>query len=556
MPAAVPTDGGLSLLDHAVLGVYLVAMLVMGLVIARRQRSTEDFFLGGRSLPAWAVGISLFASLLSTITYLGMPGEMFRTGVAFLTRQIPVPIVLIVVWFLLIPFFMRLKLTSAYEYLEQRFNYATRAMAALFCLLLLFGWMSVVVLTAAKAMVEIANLDVTWFFGINDPAGTFHDADMHVMILSIGLFSVWYTTMGGMRAVVWTDVIQFLVLMIGALFTMGTIAWLTHSGVSDWLATSRSYQHETVEWFNPNVGDRSNVTFIAVGMAFWFICTHGANQVALQRYFSVKDRQAARRTYLVSAIASLGIGIILAGVGIALMHFIQHFDLPAKSELASTVAKVRQEAPDKMFPQFIRYYLPDGLRGMVVAALFAAAMSTIDSGANSVTTIVTVDFFRKFRRGRASAAAELKLARCLTAMMGLIIVASTWGLYHLSKGTDIITLCQKGFNCFLGPLGGLFTLAMFSRRATGLTVLPALLIGEVVGVCTSYSQELFGIPFSTHLVIATSWLVTIIAGHVLAVLLNTFASAEQQQWMWLPVVRSKGAPRPVDVEWQPVEADA
>ena len=555
MPVDVPTEGGLSLLDDAVVGVYLVAMLGMGFYIARRQRSTDDFFLGGRRLPAWAVGISLFASLLSTITYLGMPGEMFRTGVAFLTRQIPVPIVLLVVWFVLIPFFMRLKLTSAYEYLERRFNYATRAMAAVFCLLLLFGWMSVVVLTAAGAMVEIANLNVTWFFGTNDLSGPFRDADMHVMILSIGLFSVLYTAMGGMRAVVWTDVIQFLVLMIGALFTMGAIAWSTHSGVAEWLATSRSYRHETVEWFNSNVGDRSNVTFIAIGMMFWFVCTHGANQVALQRYFSVGDIRAARRTYLVSAIASLGIGIILAGVGIALMHFIQRFDLPASSELASTVASVRQKAPDKIFPQFIRYYLPDGLRGMVVAALFAAAMSTIDSGANSVTTIVTIDFFRRFRRGPASASSELTLARCLTATMGLVIVASTWGLYHLSKGTDIITLCQKGFNCFLGPLGGLFTLAMFSRRATARTVLPALLIGEVTGVCASYSQELFGIPFSTHLVIATSWLVTIATGWVLAVLFDTCASDEQQRWMWLPIVRSKDLPRTTDARWRAAESD-
>ena len=155
MPSSLPAVhilAALELGDHVVIGLYLAAMLWMGFQIARKQRSTDDFFVGGRNLPAWAVGISIFASLLSTITYLGMPGEMFRTGVAFLTRQLPIPLVLVVVWFLWIPFFMRLNLTSAYEYLEKRFNDTARVLGAVFCLLLLFGWISVVVLTASRAM--------------------------------------------------------------------------------------------------------------------------------------------------------------------------------------------------------------------------------------------------------------------------------------------------------------------------------------------------------------------------------------------------------------------
>jgi Na+/proline symporter len=301
--------GGLTGLDHLVIGLYLLAMMGMGLRIAFKQKSTDDFFVGGRNLPAWAVGISLFASLLSTITFLGMPGEMFRTGIAFLTRQLPIPLVLAVVWFVWIPFFMKLNLTSAYEYLEKRFSYSVRAAAAVFCLLLLFGWISVVVLTASNAMAQITNLQLGWY----------PDAEIHMLVISVGMFSILYTTMGGIRAVVWTDVIQFIVLLVGALFTMGTIAWMTGSGIGDWLAVARDYKHEEVEWFNPDVRVRSTVFTISISMLFWSICTHGANQVALQRYFTVKDVQAARRSYLVSALASIVIGIILAGVGISLM---------------------------------------------------------------------------------------------------------------------------------------------------------------------------------------------------------------------------------------------
>ena len=534
--------GGLDPLDHLVVGVFLISMLAFGYRIGRQQKSTDDFFLGGRTLPAWAVGISLFASLLSTITYLGMPGEMFRTGLAFLTRQLPIPLVLCVVWFLWIPFFARLKLTSAYEYLEERFDYRTRVLAAVFCLLLLFGWISVVVLTASKAMVEISNLQ----FGSADTA-------MHVTILAIGMFSVVYTTMGGMRAVVWTDVIQFFVLMFGAFFTMGTVAATTGSGLGDWIDVSMQYRHEEVEWFDWNLGNRSTVFSVSLGMFFWFTCTHGANQVALQRYFSVKDMWAARRSYIVSAIASIGIGVILAGVGISMMYYVKTADhsIAAAEHLDSDDIEVRNEAQDGVFPQFIRHHLPAGLRGMVIAALFAAAMSTIDSGANSVSTILTVDFVRPMQRRRLIAAgedpdradatllmadAELKRARFFTAGMGVVVVIYTIMIYHISKGSDIITLCQKGFNCFLGPLGALFVLGMFSKRVTAVAVVPAFLIGEVVGVVSSYSSELLDRSFSTHLVIPCSWLTTIVVAHVIARLARTSTSDEARQWMWRPVV--------------------
>jgi|GEM_PF-324321 len=694
--------GGMTTLDLVVIAAYLLSMLAMGFWIARKQRSTDDFFVGGRNLPAWAVGLSIIASLLSTITYLGMPGEMFRSGLSFLSRDLGVPLVLAVVWFLWIPFFMRLRLTSAYEYLEQRFNYPTRALAAVFCILLLFGWMSVVVLTASKAMTEIADMNLSWFFGRNIPATRtspegfalinvedvhdwpafihqlqsgedaasdsriqhvqqlliedapgvfssatrtttgeenpaadssaeavatalsglllrkdlyraddwqgkplpaetkaylkagveslserelthlnrsllvatfpqiervrpeFRDADMHALILAIGLFSVLYTTLGGIRAVIWTDVVQFIILVGGAFFTMGAVAVMTGSGIGDWYAVSQTYKHETVEWYSFDVGNRSTVLFIVTGMFFWFICTHGANQVALQRYFSVKDVRAARRSYLVSALSSVGLSVILAGVGMSLMYFIQHYPLPADLGIYSAVESVRNEAQDKMFPQFIRLYLPSGLRGLVISALFAAAMSTIDSGANSVSTIITVDFFRKLSRQGTTAAGELRLARMLTATMGVVVVTGSVFLYHISKGTDLISLCQKGFNCFLGPLGALFVLGMFSKRVTAASVIPAILVGEIVGVGTSYSRELFDVSFSTHLVVPTAWLSTIVSAHLFAIVFNTRATAEQQRWMWWPVVRensqdlvpaSEPACEPlVDLEAAPADA--
>ena len=220
---------------------------------------------------------------MSTLLYLGQPGEMFRTGLSFLTRQIPIPLVLIVVCFVWIPFFMRLKLTSAYEFLERRFNYTVRAIAAIFCLLIIFGWISVVVLTASIAMIEIMQLDVALPF-VSGP-----DGSVYITILCIGLFSILYTTLGGIRAVVWTDVIQFVVLLCGALFTMGAVAWMTQSNIGDWVEVSQTYRHEQVQWFDWDVTNRTTVFAIGAGLFMWMVCTHGANQMALQRYFAVRD---------------------------------------------------------------------------------------------------------------------------------------------------------------------------------------------------------------------------------------------------------------------------
>ena len=527
-------QGGLTFIDVTVIVAYLLIMLYMGLKIARKQRSTEDFFVGGRDLPAWAVGISLFASVMSTILYLGQPGEMFRTGLSFLTRNLPLPLILIVVCFVWIPFFMRLRLTSAYEYLERRFNYSVRALAAIFCLLLIFGWISVVVLTASMALVEITRIEAILPF-INDA-----DSAVYATILGVGAFSIFYTTLGGIRAVIWTDVIQFFVLLIGALFTMGAVAWMTGSNVGDWIEVSQTYKHEEVQWFDWDVRNRSTVFSISLSLFMWMVCTHGANQMAMQRYFTVRNVKAARISYVISAIAALALGVILAGVGISLMYFIQQYDLPASAGILSDIRSVRNVAQDSVFPQFISIYMPSGLRGLVVAALFAAAMSTIDSGANSASTILTVDFIRRFDPKSEAGQLELKRARIMTACMGVLVVGYTIALYELSKGSDIISLAQKGFNCFLGPLGALFVLGMFVKKATPIAVIPAFILGEIVGVSASYSTELFDVDFSTHLVIGFSWLVTFFSalfiGYLHHYLTGNQATKDQQKLMWRAVV--------------------
>jgi Na+/proline symporter len=157
-------------------------------------------------------------------------------------------------------------------------------------------------------------------------------------------------------------------------------------------------------------------------------------------------------------------------------------------------------------------------------------MSTIDSGANSTSTILTVDFFRPLSKTPATEAGELARARLLTAAMGVAVVLYTLGLYHLSKGTNIIDLCQRGFNCFLGPLGATFMLGMFSRRVASTHMALAFVLGEVVGVGCSYSMEFFGSPFSPHLIVPAAWFATIISALGLSLVIPQTPSTEQLRW--------------------------
>ena len=235
------------------------------------------------------------------------------------------------------------------------------------------------------------------------------------------------------------------------------------------------------------------------------------------------------------------------------MFYMQDHDLPARKIIhtysqqetatLSAAEKVSlNDAQDNVFPQFISLHMPPFLRGLVVAALFAAAMSTIDSGANSTSTILIIDFLRHLTHSIMKSDGELRYARWLTATMGVTVVLYTLGLYHVSKGTDIITLSQKGFNCFLGPLGATFVLGMFFPRVTPRSLIPAFLIGEVVGVGSSFSEEFLAIPFSTHLVVPASWTTTIVFALLFSVILNTRATENQRSWTWIEVMRNRPAP--------------
>ncbi|MEQ8790339.1 MAG: sodium/solute symporter [Pirellulaceae bacterium] len=447
--------------DHAVIIVYLVGMIGLGVWLSRRQKSDADYFLGGRRMPWFAVGMSVIASLLSSLTYLSEPGEVWRAGFTNLVgKMLAIPLEVFIVWGLCIPFMMRFRFTSAYEYLEHRFNRTARLLGVVFFIVLVVLWMGFVVLASSRALVTVSGLEL-W-----------------QVIFTVGIVATLYTTLGGLRAVIWTDVVQVLLLVGGGVFVIFYIAFTTGSWLPEWYANmvehleaSGHNQSITLFSFDPRV--RTSLITVATSMCIWHICTHTSNQMTVQRYFSTRDARAARRSFLTGTLFGVGLNLMLSLVGMALLFYYLGEGHPLEEGLNPDV----RSDQDLIFPTFAVHRLPPGFGGAILAALLAAAMSSIDSGINSIATVVAVEASRKEKVHHE----HVSSARWLTLIGGLFITVAAYGLDFLPGDLGIMDSMPRTFNAVTAPLGGLFLVGIFLPRAGG----RAAVVGAICGLLTS-----------------------------------------------------------------------
>src|SRR5579863_2100100 len=374
----MPIDSGLETLDYAAICLYMLGTFGISLWFGRKQKTVDDFFVGGRHMPWFAVGLSIMATLFSTLSYLGAPGEMIKNGVGMALGTLAVPFSLLVVFYFWIPFFMRLKLTSAYEYLERRFSYAERLIGAVLFVLLRLGWMSMVIFAASTALDGVKGDDTAWLPG----------NDIYWWIAFVGIFAAIYTSVGGIQAMIWTDVLQCFLLLAGVLMVIGAVILKDHTGPLDWWQTAAIHapKHTSPPLFSTDVMVRNTIVWMLVGNFFWTICTHGSDQVVLQRYFSTPSLKAARKSYLTNVFVDLSMTILLALTGLALLaYYLRHGDRLPEGWTAIKPA-------DKLFPHFLGHELPAGCAGLIISAFICDAMQTLESGVNAITAVVTNDF--------------------------------------------------------------------------------------------------------------------------------------------------------------------
>lgn len=478
---------GLQLLDYlAVIGYLLVTIWII-YWSSKKQSDTDDFFLGGRSMPWFAVGLSIMATLLSTITYLGSPGEMIRYGVSYFAGYMSVPLVAIVVIYLWIPFFMRLRMTSAYEYLEHRFDIRVRLLAGVLFLLLRLGWMSMVVYTASLAMVQMTREPlfqfVTWL-GFTDP----HTASLYLVISVTGVAATIYTCLGGMRAVIWTDVLQSVMLFGGVFVIIFYVMATTGTGPLTWWdrASHASPEHTRPIFFSPDITVRNTVVWTLLSLFFWNICTHCSDQVVLQRYFTTKSYKAARNSFITNVISMVSIGLLLSLSGLALLYFyLEHPTL-----LPSDMDPMKHA--DKVMPYFYSHQLPAGLGGLILVSFLCDAMQTLVSGVNSISAIATKDVFERLYPQGEKLMNELTLARVTAVGVGLVatVTATLVARSAMQSTMNIMDLLPRTFNMFLGPLASLFMVGMFLPRARARTVIASVILAMIVSFCWSWWSEI------------------------------------------------------------------
>lgn len=468
---------GLHLMDLFVIGVYALGMLAIGWWYSRRTVSRDEFFTGGRGMNPLLVGVSLFATMLSTISYLSKPGEIVKNGPYTLTAVATVPISFFVVGYWLIPALMKFRLTSAYELLETRLGLSSRLIGAGMFVSLRLMWMAVLLNFAASAMLVMMGLDQAWLL----PAT--------VLIAAVAL---GYSTLGGLRAVVVTDLFQFILLLGGAMLVVAVVTY--RMGGFGWFPTEWDPAWTKQPVFSLDPWTRLTVVGVLVSQTLWTICTAGGDQTAVQRYMATTDAAAARKSYLVKSVASILVSITLALVGLALMAYYRQF--PEQFINGATVAG----GADKLFPYFIAHQLPVGISGFVVAGMFAAAMSSVDSGVNSVTAVVSTDFVQRFRKTPEDDKSGVLHARIITVVVGVLVILCTTLIDKLPG--NFFEVSKRATELFVVPLFTLFFVALFIPRATAAGANLGALSGFLVAAAVAFWNPLF----DTERAVSFTWI--------------------------------------------------
>lgn len=459
----------MTVLDWVAIGLYVVAMLAIGAYYARRSRTQDDYLLGGRRMNPIGVGLSYFATLFSTLTYLGVPGEMVRNGPAVLAQVLALPLAWLAVSRFVIPIVMRQPVTTAHEILEARLGLGVRTLAATFFLLMRMLWMGLIIqATAAQVLVPVIGLDpkVAPLVG-----------------LVMAAVTVVYTSLGGFKAVVATDVVQTVILFGGAVLCLGIVTF--DQGGLGWLP-NRWLDH----WEQPALGldlsARRGMLSLALSVLVWQICTASSDQMAVQRYLATRDDAAASRMLATGLVCTGVVVVLLVLVGAALLAYAQ-----AHPGLLGDPTAVDADA-DAVFPRFIARALPSGIRGLVVGGLLAAAMSSLSSGLSAVASVVTVDFVERLGGRRAADFYGTLPARLLPWAIGLAVVAIGMAVSQVEG--NIFELCNKLLNAFTAPLAGMFLMAMFMRRATIFGVWVGAAAGLVAVVAVTWWPDFTGRP--------------------------------------------------------------
>ena len=441
-------------LDYSIFALYLLGSVAIGTVFIRGQRNLDEYFLAGRSMGSVLLAMTVIAALFSGISFLAAPSEGYAHGPIFYLVNLSFFIATPVTALLFLPLFYKARFFTAYQYLEERFSVQVRTLASASFIIRVLLWLGAATYAPALALEQATGMPL-WF-----------------TILCTGVLTTFYTTFGGMRAVIWTDVMQLIVLFGGQLVIALVAMSRVPGGLGQVIELGRQGHRLDLSCsFDPTV--RITLWGLVIGSAFMTLVQMATDQVSVQRYLSAKSLREAQRGLWLKLALTLPVTSIFYGTGLVLYAYYQvHGDPLAAGRIAKA---------DQILPYFVVNELPAGFPGLFIAAIYAASMSTVSAGINSLTSATLVDFYQRlWKRPDLSETHQLKLARWMTLAYGALVIVLAFLVQHL--GT-LLEATNKVIGLIGGPLLGLFFLGMLVRRATAR--------GALVGWIAGFSLTLF-----------------------------------------------------------------
>lgn len=447
------------LIDWLVLGAYLVTLVIIGAYFSKKQHSTEEYFLGSRRFGGIITSITIIGTATSAISFLGVPGFVVGNDWSILASSLAgIPASLLVArWF--VPLFYDLRLTSVYEYLARRFDGRVAFLNSVLFVLMRGTLAGVAIYAPSMALSVVTG----W--------------NLEACIALSAALTILYTAGGGASAVVWTKMLQATLLFGGALFITIYLASTLPGSPADWLAKLQADNKFNLFDFSFSL---THITFwgSAIGGLFYGVAFYGIDQVLVQRYLSANSTAEAKRSLVLNAFYSLPSLLLLFTLGSILYLFIQ----ARTSEIPTTLSG------DQYLPYVIVRYLPWGMPGLMVAAIYAAAMSTLSAVLSSLTTITVNDFIKPRLRRPRSESDYLKIARWVTIGWGTLSILTALGAQHLDSRVTIAAV--KAASLFMGEMLGVFLLGMLTVRIRAASVLRACWAGLILSFVAGFASPL------------------------------------------------------------------
>ncbi|WP_343290395.1 sodium:solute symporter [Turicibacter bilis] len=450
---------GFTMIDLAIVIIYLAAVLFAGMYFSKKKMTGKEYFKGDGTIPWWVTSVSIFATLLSPISFLSIAGNSYNGTWVLWFAQLGIFIAVPLTIRLFLPVYSKLKIDTAYHYLELRYkSKGLRVLGALLFIIYQIGRMSIIMYLPSVVLAPLVGINI------------------NVLIIIMGIIAIVYSYGGGLKSVLWTDFIQGLVLIAGVVFTLIYLLFSIDGGIGTIFTTLQNGKflapNEVV--FDPNIL-KSSVFIILVGAGINTFSSYISSQDVVQRFTTTTDIKELRKMTFGNGFLSIGTTTVIYLIGTALFVFYHQ-----NPQLLQTAHQ------DQIFASFIVYQLPIGVSGILIAAIYAASQSTLSTGLNSVATSWVLDIQDSFNR-QISEEKQTKIAKLVSLGVGIIAI-----IVSMILANGEIKSAYEWFNSFmglvLGVLAGIFVLGVITKKATSIGAYAGFFTSAIIVINLKYNH--------------------------------------------------------------------